>query len=407
MKTSFGALLLGLVFLSASAQTTAPSPRTWTSSDGKKMEATFQGREGAGVKVKMANGAIFTIPLDRLSAEDQAYVRQQPAAEASGAKPGALAALKEWPRGVALDEPPQPKVITEDPAKKEFIYRSGHYEFRCDSKLGANVVKEFSRIFEATHLLNWQLPLDFKPKPEEGQEVFMARLYTNKEDYFANGGMTGSAGVYQRGEKALSVPLSSLGVKMVGSRVSLEKTSDDDNATLIHEITHQMMNHWLPKLRTWYVEGSAEAIAMLEYQRGRFTFIGVKQRLSNFLQRRGSDGKNFTMLDPEELFALDGQTWSAALASIRGQASQNYASAGLMAYFFYYLDGKGDAANIIAYLRELEAGDRNAEPEAFKKHLLRERSMDDFREEVKKAFRKEGLNITFAPMGKNTAVSAP
>jgi len=405
MKSSFGLLLICVVYFSAVAQTTGPGARTWTSSDGKKMEAAFLGREGAGVKVRMANGATFTIPLDRLSPEDQAYVRQQPAGETSTTKPGGLAALKEWPRGVALDEPPQPTVVTEDPAKKEFVYRSGHYEFRCDSKLGSNVVKEFSRIFEATHLLNWQLPLDLKPKPEEGQELFMARLYTNKEDYFANGGMTGSAGVYQRGEKALSVPLASLGVKMVGSRVSLEKTSDDDNATLIHEITHQMMNHWLPKLRTWYVEGSAEAVAMLEYQRGRFTFIGVKQRLSNYLQRRGSDGKNFTMLDPEELFSLDGRTWSAALASIRGQASQNYASAGLMTYFFYYLDGKGDAANIIAYLREVEAGDRNAEPEAFKKHLLRERSMDDFREEVKKAFRKEGLNITFAPMGKNEGFS--
>lgn len=405
MRISIGALLFGLVCGSIIAQTQAPPSRTWTSSDGKKMEASFLGREGAGVKVRMTNGAVFTIPIDRLSSEDQAYVRQQPSNDMATAKPGALAALKDWPRGVALDEPPQPTVVTEDPAKKEFVYRSGHYEFRCDSKLGSNVVKEFSRIFEATHLLNWQLPLNLKPTPEEGQELFMARLYTNKEDYFASGGITGSAGVYQRGEKALSVPLASLGVKMVGSRVSLEKTSDDDNATLIHEITHQMMNHWLPKLRTWYVEGSAEAVAMLEYQRGRFTFIGVKQRLSNYLQRRGSDGKNFTMLDPEELFSLDGRTWSAALASIRGQASQNYASAGLMTYFFYYLDGKGDATNIIAYLRELEAGDRNAEPEAFKKHLLRERSMDDFREEVKKAFRKEGLNITFAQMGKNEGFS--
>ena len=43
---------------------------------------------------------------------------------------------------------------------------------------------------------------------------------------------------------------------------------------LIHEITHQMMNHWLNKLPTWYIEGSAEHVSMLEYKsNGRFSLI--------------------------------------------------------------------------------------------------------------------------------------
>lgn len=381
----------------------APSAvRTWTSTDGKKIEATFLGSDAAGVKIRLANGTVFTVPLNRLSAEDQDYITQQSKPTAS--EPGGPAsALKAWPRTLALDEPPQPKVITEDSEKKEFVYESEHYEFRCDSKLGTNVVKEFSRIFEATWLLNCKLPLDLKPAPEEGQEKFTALLYTNKSDYLANGGLTGSAGVYQRGKKALSVPLSSLGVKMVGSRVSLEKTSDHDNATLIHEITHQMMNHWLPKLRTWFIEGSADAVAMLEYQRGRFSLIQTKQHVQEYLRRRGSDGKNFTMLDPDELFSIDGQAWSSALTSVRGQASQNYASAALMTAFFYYLDGEGDAAHVIAYLRELENGKRDAEPDAFKKHLLRERSMDQLKDEMKKAFRKEGIALSFETSRKNAS----
>jgi hypothetical protein len=192
---------------------------------------------------------------------------------------------------------------------------------------------------------------------------------------------------------------------MVGSRVSLEKTSDHDNATLIHEITHQMMNHWLSKLRTWYIEGSADAVAMLEYQRGRFSLIQTKQQLQEYLRRRGSDGKNFTMLDPEELFGIDGASWAAALTSGRGQASQNYASAAVMTFFFYYLDGAGDAAHLIAYLRDLENARRDAEPEAFKKHLLRERSIEQLKEEMRKAFRKEGIALSFAPAGKNGSAS--
>lgn len=399
MKLPFGLIVFTLSGICLLAQQPTAAPRTWTSIDGNKVEAILLAVEGGSVKIKIATGAVFTIPISRLSAADQAFVQEIP----SSAAP----AEKTWPRSVVLDEPPQPKIILEDAEKRQFIYRSEHYEFRCDSKLGANVVREFSRIFEATYTLNCKLPLDFKPKPEPGQTLFVARLYTNKEDYFANGGVTGSAGVYQRGEKALSVPLSSLGVKMVGSRVSLERTSDDDNTTLIHEITHQMMNHWLGKLRTWYVEGSAEAVEMLEYERGRFSLIGLKGRLQNYLRRMGSDGKNFVMLDPEELFSLNGPTWSAALTSIRGQATQNYASACLMTYYFYFLDGNGDSAGMIAYLRELENANRAAEETAFKKHLLRERSIETLKEDVKKAFRKEGVDLTFAPVGKNTGTAAP
>jgi hypothetical protein len=398
---AFSLLLAGAL----SAQQPAPKYRTWTSTDDRKVEATWLANEGANVHIKMRDGRTFTLPLDRFSAEDQAFAKSQgqPAASAVGGQP---VAEKAWPRGIALDEPPEPKTITEDVDKKEFVYRSDHYEFRCDSKLGANVVREFCRIFESTWLLNCKLPLDLKPKPEALREFFVCQLYTNKEDYLREGGIEGSAGIYMGGKKSILVPLSSLGVKMVGSRVSLEKSGDDDNATLIHEITHQMMNHWLAPIRTWYAEGSAEYVELLEYQRGRFSLTGLKQRLQNYLQRMGSDGKNFTMLDPEELFNIRGDAWAAALTSTNRQATQNYASAGLMTYFFYHLDGAADAANMTAYLRAIEGTrEESLETGAFVQHLIRGRSMDQLKEEVKKAFRKEGLAITFDAPGKNGVTS--
>lgn len=391
------------------AQTPSASvARTWTSNDGKKIEATFVAKEGENVSLRLANGKIATVPLSRLSPADADYVAGLAAAPADGAaKPPA--AGKEWPRSVDIGATPDPVTVKEDADAKEFVYRSGHYEFHCDSKLTSTVVREFSRIFEATYLLNCSLPLDLKPAPEDdGQEYFIARLYTTREDYLANGGLEGSGGVYQRGKKALAVPLGSLGVKIQGSRVLLENSgSDDDNKTLIHEITHQMMNHWLSKLRTWYVEGSAEAVEMIEYDRGKFNLASRKSRLEEYVDRGGGDGKNFTMLDPGELFEIDSRTWAGALASIRGQATQNYHSAGLMTYYFYYLDGNGDGANLIAYLRELENADRSAETAAFEKHLLRGRSLDQLKEDLVKGFRGEGINLSFDEPGKNTAFTSP
>jgi hypothetical protein len=284
--------VLGLCALQAQT-TAAPATRTWTSTDGRKIEAAFVALDGTGVKIRTANGSIFTVPLERLSPEDQSFAKNQtpaPPDSAAAASP-APAASATWPRTVSLEDKPVVTVVKEDAGTREFIYRSPHYEFQCDSKLGANVVREFGRLFEATFLINNLLPLDLKPQPEPLREFFLARLFTEKSDYMKEGGVEGSAGIYSRGKKALMVPLSSLGVKMVGSRVSLENGNDQDNVVLIHEITHQMMNHWLNKLPTWYVEGAAEYVSMLEYNsNGRFSLIGLNRHLQNFARRRNQSG---------------------------------------------------------------------------------------------------------------------
>jgi hypothetical protein len=408
-----------LVSVALQAQVTpAPGLRAWTSTDGKKIEAAFVALEGDSVKIRMANGSTFAVPLARLSAEDQAFAKAQtgasPAASTgagTGTTPASAnpAASSTWPRTVALEDKPEVIVVKEDATTKEFIYRSPHYEFQCDSKLGANVVREFGRMFEATYLINCLLPLDYKPQPEKLRDIFLARLFTNKEDYFKNGGLEGSAGVYMTRNKALMVPLSSLGVKMVGNRVSLENNaSAKDNATLIHEITHQMMNHWLGRLNQWFVEGSAEYVSMLEYNsNGRFSLNSLPRQLKAYAQSRNWEGggKTFTMVDLEELMNIDFQRWAAALSD--GKANENYGSAGLLAYYFYHLDAKGDAANVIAYLRELENAKSQADEDAaVKKHLLRERTYAVLAEDVKKALRKEGIEITYFPSGRNGPVSA-
>ena len=390
------------------AQAPVPAIHVWTSTDGRKIEASFVAMEGAGVKIRMANGSTFTVPLARLSPEDQTFAKGQasalPAKASSAPSADSPTASATWPRTVSLEDKPAVTTVKEDADTREFIYRSPHYEFQCDSKLGANVVREFGRMFEATYLINSLLPLDFKPQPEPLREFFLARLFTEKSTYMKEGGVEGSAGVYSRGKKALMVPLSSLGVKLVGSRVSLEYGDDQNNVVLIHEITHQMMNHWLNKLPTWYIEGSAEYVSMLEYNsNGRFSLIGLNRRLQNYAGRRNyaGGGKSFTMIDLEELMTIEGARWSAALGR-GGSASENYGSAGLLTYFFYHLDGKGDAAHTIAFLRQVQnAKTTEEEQAAVKAHLLRERSYAQLAEEVKKALRKEGLDITYFPPGKN------
>lgn len=68
---------------SAPAPATAPAMapaagavQSWTSNDGKVIQATFMGLQGDGVLLKMAsNGETFLVPLARLSAESQAQAK--------------------------------------------------------------------------------------------------------------------------------------------------------------------------------------------------------------------------------------------------------------------------------------------------------------------------------------------
>jgi len=67
-----GGLLLGLDPLQA-------EPRTWTSADGRTLNAEFVGSAGAGasavVKLKMAEGTVIDYPVSKLSEQDRLFVK--------------------------------------------------------------------------------------------------------------------------------------------------------------------------------------------------------------------------------------------------------------------------------------------------------------------------------------------
>ncbi len=84
------------------------------------------------------------------------------------------------------------------------------------------------------------LPLQFNPASPDG--FYVTRLFGNDAGYIEAGGLEGSAGCYVPRLNHVLVPLSSLGLKRVGSRYSLEGRGE--NHTLIHEITHQLLSGW-------------------------------------------------------------------------------------------------------------------------------------------------------------------
>ncbi|HRQ88220.1 MAG TPA: hypothetical protein PLA50_05445, partial [Bacteroidia bacterium] len=200
----------------------APLPaeeRSWTNSSGKTIVATLVEVSGENAVLEMG-GKNFSVPLASLSQADRDFVANW--RKGDMATPSGDASVKPtwdapWPGtvSVAIDQPIE--TIKEDAALGEYIYASPHYEFICDVKLNTSVVKRFALLFEATNQVCRELPLGMvKPFRKERHKI---HLFETREAYFAKGGPEGSAGVYiaRGGEGDILVPLTSLGVKKVGS----------------------------------------------------------------------------------------------------------------------------------------------------------------------------------------------
>ncbi|MEM7144335.1 MAG: hypothetical protein AAF591_04325 [Verrucomicrobiota bacterium] len=410
------------VFLSvgpgAGADTGDGESRTWTSSDGKTVEGTLLAYDGDEVTLLTERGE-FKLPLSRLGAEDQEFVKAWKEGSAGGegeAMDPDLAAkersnkgselltdpldeveLGVWPKFVVAEfDVDEIEVVKEDEVAGEYIYRSPHFEFLSPEKLSTSVVREFARIFEATYEFARAIPIGLNPEPwKDG--YYQTKLYGSNRAYQEDGGMAGSGGMFSyswRGREIvkgiIKVPLSNLGVENTGRRWIVDHGKRSD--TLTHEIAHQMTGRWLPIMPVWFKEGLAETISTQRYDNGRFTLTSMDRGIREDVTKRSGDDREFSMLGLEKLMNITSQQWSADLASGQG-GRVNYPSANVLFYFFVRLDGDGKGTNLVNYMRAVAEG--MDEVQARQEILMADRSYEQLEEDLAKAWRSEGLQVTY------------
>jgi hypothetical protein len=338
-------LFVAFACVNASAQLPRPEPpRAWKTAEGAPFTATLLGFDGATATFKMPNGQAARAPLDKLSAEDQAFLaewqKRQPIKvvlpEVAGVDPAAL----------------KIEIVGEDAAAEKFVYRTPHFEFESQGKFNTALLREVARNFEATYELVKALPWGILPEPENGAH-FKARLLKDKAAYFAAGGPPNSSGVYKRGEALFMVPFESIGVKVLGK--SYAKDDDFDYSTLVHELTHQMMHASLPLLPQWVIEGCAEYTSNLPLKTGRFRVSAAKNGLKDyldFLKKRALHG----VPEPyplDQLFGVSNQQWNSILAQDPLSSRRLYFTSYLLVYYFMHLDGAGDGQRFARFFREV------------------------------------------------------
>lgn len=382
------------------------SARTWTDRQGKKIEAALVAADDIEVVVRLKSGKIATIPLIRLSDEDQDYAQNWvPGQEdeekeeakgegGEGADDDGLNFDDPWPDKVKFDGDLLISTIEEDKEKSRFIYESANFRFVVDVRLSQSVVKGFALMFEATQLYCRTLPLGIAGG-ERTDGKYQVVLFETKEDYIKAGGPPSSAGVFMSGpgRNMVMVPLTSLGVRPVGSGYMLDR--DKTNGTLIHEITHQLTPgcYYVSGARGWFSEGIAEYLTATRYRNGSFTVRSIFSDAKDYATSYGRDNERGRALGqsitapPLEKFIM------MSYSRFAGQSANfNYGFGLVLTTYFLHMDGEGDGARMKSFLKGLHAGKSDQEALDI---LLDGRTFKELEDEIVKAWGKKGIDISF------------
>ncbi|MBB5039815.1 SHD1 domain-containing protein [Prosthecobacter dejongeii] len=342
--------LLTLCCLSSQAQA---APRDWTDDTGRKVQAEFAGMQGDSVLLRVSPEKTIPFPLARLSAEDQAFIKAQsaaPVAPPTAADPKRLPIeQRTWPQNVEVPaRSVEISVVSESVAERKYVYQSEAFEFTSQAKLAGSVMKEVARTFEATRSVVEALPWGIVCRPPEGMPRFKAALYESRQDYIEAGGPENSGGVYSTGDKIFKIPFPSLGMEKRGQ--TYFKNDNYSNGTLVHEITHQLMDEYLGFLPTWIIEGTAEYTEMLPYKSGTFRAdahkSGMKEDASVWEKQEGFQPDIGKL---EEHMTMTREEWTAACSSPTKMRDMYHRSQ-LLVYYFCHLDGDKKGTRFIRFM---------------------------------------------------------
>jgi hypothetical protein len=385
MRTlSFSLLFLNLAH--------AAEVRSWTDIQNRKIEAALLRVEDKTVILKLKDGREVPYPLSKLSLADCKYVEQSRALPSAEKAEQGLNFGLPWPERIKFGEDPEVDTVEEDPEKKRFIYESANYRYVCDVRLSKSVVKGFAVLFEATHLYCRSLPLAINGgKTVDDKHQIL--LFEEFDDYVKAGGPPGSAGVFIGGRGVVMVPLTSLGVRPVGSGYMLDR--DKSSKTLPHELVHQLTPeaYFGKGAMGWFTEGLAEYVAVTPYRSGAFSVRGNQKDIFDYATGFGSKdmgGRGLgTKIGLPALKTFMFQDYSQFLA----QPQLNYGCGLLITTYFFHLDGEGDGKRIKAFLKALHdgvVGDKALDL------LLGGRSFDQLEEDIVKAWSRKGVDFIFA-----------
>jgi hypothetical protein len=369
--------------------------RVWKDQNGREVKAKLLEVKGDSVILLLSSGREVPYPLAKLSKEDRAFIADAKLSKPSsdGAKGDGSADNFEaaWPDRVSYEGEPEIVTVEENAAKKHFVYESKHFRYTCDVRLSSSVVKGFAVMFEATHQFVRELPLGLNGGVKKDGKYAIS-LFENYADYISAGGLPNSSGVFMGGENHILVPLTSLGVKKVGSGYMLDR--DESSKTLPHEIVHQLTPnaYFAPGARGWFSEGIAEYVALTPYRSGSFNLKLNARAITEYVTAYGKDNNGGRALGEQIRLGSLKRYMTLPYSDFTDDGRINYGCAVLITNYFFHLDRKEDGARIKKFLKTLKEGKKG---EAALEVLLDGQSWEELEADIAKAYSSKGIKFIF------------
>jgi hypothetical protein len=256
--------------------------RDWKSRDGKRsFRASLVDGHPGELRFRRENGTPFTAPLDVFSEDDQIlllrWIESRP-------WPVRYPATVSVPMSAGLGLDTVARATDAAPtgtAHRPHAYQTENFDFGSTVPLGQVHLQSIGVSFEATRrlikVLPWGIPA---PPTTDGRHV--VNLFLHRNDYHDAGGLPNSAGIYLAESREFLVPFESIGLVPGEDRQSFKFKGPVIYDTLHHELTHQQMHTLLPFLPMWLIEGTADYIGNLPYDKGQFRVDGGPRQLSRY-----------------------------------------------------------------------------------------------------------------------------
>jgi len=281
--------------------------REWTNNQGQKIQAELISVQSGKAQFKLSNGLDTLYPIINLCQSDQEFIQlfsnsEQPTQSSSTHKT-TLDWDKLWPKEAQLDLSSHTAEFIRE-SEGIYTYETANFTFLSDVKLATTAIRNFSRIFEATHTYASAIPF-FHDIHNSSSRKIPIEVYNFKRDYIKNGGIEGSAGVcfVRKDNTHIKVCFDYLGVKRIGSKISFDYSGD--STTIPHEIVHALTDiAYYDNDMKWFTEGIAEYMSNTEYSLGqtKYKLISIERYIKSATTTRGNKkyrgrnlGNNITM----------------------------------------------------------------------------------------------------------------
>ena len=380
--------------------------RSWTDIRGREVDATLTAADQLRATLLLDGGRTVWIPLEELVEENRAFIanwREEhprfPWVDPDRMPP--------WPKGVSTGRMAVERLGSEANASGLIAYRSAHFELQSDIDVPEAVWADVATVLEATREMVFALPLGFRSKPilPRGYRWIDSRarlrydpnhlyvqFFSTPQRYAQTGAPGGSGGFYASWRKQMVISLENFGVKTVDGRQELAYR--ENLFVLKHEVSHQLMHHWLAFMPMWLSEGLSEYIAAIPYHEGVYRFKDFDVAFLTYLNkwRFNENHRVIPMLEPGKLVKMTSQEWSAAVQ--RETPILNYNSAALLSHYFVHIDGKGDAAALARFFDSVRLDPLKANA-ALESCLYRGRASEEMEREIAAYWKKKGVEIQF------------